>query len=96
MPNIKTYMVRSEFQDSMTESTWTEYLIRAVNRRTEWLKENVLAIDTAEQYQDLCADRSHRKLILRFLRNPTELYQNNGRLGGIRMERQKLEGKPNE
>lgn len=81
-------MVRSEYQDSMTESTWTEYLNRAINRRTDWLKENVLAIETAEQYQDVCADRTHRKLILRFLRNPVELYQKDGRLGGIRVQKQ--------
>jgi hypothetical protein len=37
-------------------------------------------------------DKSHRKLILRFLRNPVELYQKEGRIGGVRLQKMKLEG----
>lgn len=71
LPNLKTYMIRSEVEDSMNDATDIEMLARAIHRRTDFLKENALAIETAEQYQDVCADRTHRKLILRFLRNPT-------------------------
>jgi hypothetical protein len=37
-------------------------------------------------------DKSHRKLILRFLRSPVELYQKDGRLGGVKLQKMKLTG----
>jgi hypothetical protein len=37
-------------------------------------------------------DKSHRKLILRFLRNPVEIYKKNDRIGGIRVQKMKLQG----
>lgn len=56
------------------------------------MKEKALAIDTPEQYQHIVNDKSHRKLILRFLRSPTELYQKDGRLGGVKLQKMKLVG----
>lgn len=37
-------------------------------------------------------DKSKRKLILRFLRNPVELYKNEDKIGGVRLQRMKLIG----
>lgn len=92
LPNVKTYMVREELEDSMTDESRLELLLRGIGRRTDFLKANALAIESPEQYQDVVHDKSHRKLILRFLRNPTELYSKNGKLGGVHLEKMKLTG----
>lgn len=92
LPNIKTYMIRSEFENSMTDASKLELVLRGIGRRTEFLQQNAFAIDTPEQYEHLVNDKSHRKLILRFLRNPVELYQKEGRIGGVRLQKMKLEG----
>jgi hypothetical protein len=58
----------------MTDASRIELLLRGVGRRNEFLQKKALAIESAEQYQHVVNDKSHKKLILRFLRNPVELY----------------------
>lgn len=42
---------------------------------------------------DVVNDKSKKKLILRFLRNPVEFYKKGNRLGGVKLEKMKLYGK---
>ena len=58
----------------MTDASRIELLLRGVGRRNEFLQKKALAIESTEQYQHVVNDKSHKKLILRFLRNPVELY----------------------
>jgi hypothetical protein len=37
-------------------------------------------------------DKSKKKLILRFLRNPIEFYKKGDRIGGVKLQRMKLIG----
>lgn len=37
-------------------------------------------------------DKSKKKLILRFLRNPVEFYKNGNHISGVRLNRMKLVG----
>lgn len=45
---IKTYMVRNEVEDSMTDASKLEMLLRGIGRRTEFLQEKSLAIESYE------------------------------------------------
>ena len=87
-------MIRDEVENSMTDSSKVEKLLKGIGRRTDFLLEKALAIETPEQYLDVVNDKSKRKLILRYLRNPVELYAQGNRLSGVRLQKMKLEGKP--
>jgi hypothetical protein len=78
-------MIRDEVESSLNEASNVEKLLRGIGRKTDFLLENSLAIESPEQYLDVVNDKSKRKLILRFLRNPTELFANNGRISGVRL-----------
>lgn len=78
-------MIRQEYEDSLNDASKLELLLRGIGRRTEYLAEKCLAIDTPEQYLHVINDKSKRKLFLRFLRNPVELYKNGNRIGGVKL-----------
>lgn len=78
-------MIRDEVESSLNEASNVEKLLRGIGRKTDFLLENSLAIESPEQYLDVVNDKSKRKLILRFLRNPTELFANKGRISGVRL-----------
>ena len=59
--------------------------MRGIGRRTDFLKEKAMAIETPEQYLHVVNDKSKRKLILRFLRAPEEFFKKGERLGGVRV-----------
>jgi len=71
----------------MSDASKLEMLLRGIGRRTDYLKEKALAIETPEQYLHVVNDKSKRKLILRYLRNPVELYKKGDRIGGIKLQR---------
>jgi len=48
LPNLKTYMIRDEVEASLNDESTTELLLRGIGRRTEFLKETCLAIETKE------------------------------------------------
>jgi len=96
LDNIKTYMIRQEVEDSLNSESKVELLLRGIGRRTEYLQDKAYAIETPEQYLDVVNDKSHHKIILRFLRAPSEFYQKQGRLGGVKLERMRLIGKTEE
>ena len=50
LAGLKTYMVWSEVQDSMTEASLTETLDRAICRRTKFLNEAFEFIENGEHY----------------------------------------------
>ena len=86
-------MVHSEVQDSMTEASGSEMLDRAISRRTKLLHETSEMIESAEHYEDVLSRVNEKKLILRFLRNPTQLLpceNNPERIGGVILQRMKL------
>lgn len=95
LKGLKTYMVESEVYDSMTDASHTEMLERAVNRRTRFLMESCDLIESAEHYEDVLSRHNEKKLILRWLRSPTELLAENGRIAGATLARNALEGEPN-
>lgn len=76
----------------MNEASNLELLLRGIGRRTEFLKEQALAIETPEQYLHVVNDKSKKKLILRFLRNPVEFYKNGNHISGVRLNRMRLVG----
>ena len=78
-------MIKQEVEDSLTDASKLELLLRGIGRRTDYLKEKALAIETPEQYLHVVNDKSKKKLILRFLRNPVEFYKKGDRIGGIRL-----------
>ena len=92
LSNLQTYMVRSEVEDSITLASRTELLDRAVGRRTKFLQESFKLIESGEHYQEILSKTNEKKLILRFLRNPTELIASQGRIGGATLQKQRLEG----
>ena len=73
LEDLELYMIRQEYEDSMTEASMTEMLEKKIARRTQLLEQQANMIETPEQYLDVINDSSERKLILRFLRNPVEL-----------------------
>ena len=86
LSNLKTYMVYSEVEDSMTDASHTELLDRAIGRRTKFLRESFEMIESAEHYEDVMSRESEKKLILRFLRSPTSLIpatNGSNRIGGV-------------
>lgn len=92
LKGLKTYMVDSEVQDSMTDASYTEMLDRPVNRRTKFLMEAFDLIESAEHYQDVLSRQNEKKLILRWLRSPVELLAENGRIAGATLAKNALEG----
>ena len=77
----------------MTEASKTEMLEKKIARRTQLLEQQANIIETPEQYLDVVSDRSERKLILRFLRNPVELLpseEDPNKLGTVKLQRMKL------
>ena len=96
LANLKTYMVRSEVEDSMTEASQTEFLDRAIGRRTKFLNEAFEMIESGEHYQEIMSKTNEKKLILRFLRSPTELIATDGRISGVTLQKQMLQGEPNQ
>ena len=50
LDNLATYMIESEVTDSMTSSSETEMLDRAINRRTQFLADNFVQIEHGEHY----------------------------------------------
>jgi NADPH-dependent glutamate synthase beta subunit-like oxidoreductase len=76
----------------MTDASKLELLLRGIGRRTDFLKEKSLAIETPEQYLHVVNDKSKRKLILRYLRSPVELFKKGDRIGGVKLQRMKLVG----
>lgn len=87
LDNLKTYMVRSEFEDSLTEASETEMLDRAIGRRTQLLKDSFALIEHGEHYRDVLMRKNEKKLILRFLRAPTTLHALNNRIAGVTLQR---------
>jgi adrenodoxin-NADP+ reductase len=73
LDNLGVYMVKPEVLDSKTDASDLESLGRGIERRTDFLHKRAALIESAEQYEDLVNDKSHRKLILRYLRSPTEI-----------------------
>ena len=57
----------------MTDASTTECLDRAIGRRTKFLRETFDIIESGEHYEDILSKTNEKKLILRFLRSPTEL-----------------------
>jgi len=45
----------------MTDASRIELLLRGVGRRNEFLQKKALAIESAEQYQHVVDDKSHKK-----------------------------------
>ena len=77
----------------MTEASKTEMLEKKIARRTQLLEQQANIIETPEQYLDVVSDRSERKLILRFLRNPVKLLpskEDPNKLGTVKLQRMKL------
>ena len=87
-------MVHSEVVDSMTEASYTETLDRAIGRRTKFLNDSFSLIESGEHYLDVLSRKNEKKLILRWLRSPTELHSDNGRISGATLQQMKLEGEP--
>ena len=85
LEGITTYMIKQEVDDSINDASRLELLLRGIGRRTDFLKEKSLAIETPEQYLHVVNDKSKKKLILRFLRNPVEFYKKGDRLGGVKL-----------
>ena len=85
LDGITTYMIKQEVEDSLTDASKLELLLRGIGRRTDFLKEKALAIETPEQYLHVVNDKSKKKLILRFLRNPVEFYKKGDRIGGVKL-----------
>ena len=83
LANVTTYMVHDEIEDSMTDASHTEMLDRAIMRRTNFMKETFEQIESGEHYEDVLSRTNEKKLILRFLRNPTELLSDSGRISGV-------------
>jgi len=48
LPNLKTYMLREEVEASFNDESTTELLLRGIGRRTEFLQQTCLAIETKE------------------------------------------------
>lgn len=95
LENLKTYMLKSEVEDSMTDASKTEMLERAISRRTKLLHESSEMIESAEHYEDVLSRVNEKKLILRFLRNPTKLIPSENdpsRIGRVTLQRMQLEG----
>ena len=95
LENLKTYMVKSEVDDSMTDASNTEMLERAISRRTQLLHESSEMIESAEHYEDVLSRVNEKKLILRFLRNPTKLKPSENdpsRIGRVTLQRMQLKG----
>ena len=46
-------MVRQEVEDSMTDASKVEKLIRGIGRRTDFLMQKATFIESAEQYLDV-------------------------------------------
>ena len=78
-------MIRQEVEDSLNNESKIELLLRGIGRRTDFLKEKSFGIDSPEQYLDVVNDKSHKKLILRFLRAPVEFYKKGNRIGGVKL-----------
>ena len=88
-------MVKSEVEDSMTDASKTEMLDRAISRRTKLLHESSEMIESVEHYEDVLSRVNEKKLILRFLRSPTQLIpceNDPSRIGSVTLQRMQLEG----
>lgn len=48
LDGVTTYMIRDEVESSMTDSSKVEKLLKGIGRRTDYLLEKALAIDTPE------------------------------------------------
>ena len=94
LDGLGVYMIKQEFQDSMTDASKVEKLIRGIGRRTEFLEKNATMIESPEQYLDVVNDKSKRKLILRFLRGPHSFLTDSegSKCTGIRLSKMRLEG----
>ena len=86
LKNVKTYMVYPEVEESMTDASHTEMLDRAISRRTKFLREEFDIIENGEHYEDVMSRTNEKKLILRFLRSPTELHADGDRIAGATLE----------
>lgn len=56
----------------MTDASRVEKLVRGIGRRTDFLVDKAKFIESGEHYQDVLSQKNKKKLILRFLRNPTQ------------------------
>ena len=80
----------------MTDASKVEKLVRGIGRRTEYLEKRATMIETPEQYLDVINNKKERKLVLRFLRSPTEFLTSETdpeQFAGIRLQKMQLEGK---
>ena len=48
LDNLGVYMVRQEYEDSLTDASKTERLLRGIGRRTEFLEKKATFIESAE------------------------------------------------
>lgn len=86
LDNLGVYMVKPEVEDSNTDASNLELLGRGIERRSQFLHKRAALIENAEQYEELVNDKTHRKLILRYLRSPTEILSDeNGAISGMKM-----------
>ena len=86
LKNVKTYMVYPEVEESMTDASHTEMLDRAISRRTKFLRDEFDIIENGEHYEEVMSRTNEKKLILRFLRSPTELQSDGDRVSGATLE----------
>lgn len=56
---------------------------RAVGRKAEFLLKNFRAIQNEDHYQEVL-NNGNKKLIMRYLLNPTEILSENGRVSGMK------------
>lgn len=83
-------MVQSEVDASLNDASTTEFLDRAIGRRTKFLQEQFDMIESAEHYQEIISKTNEKKLILRFLRSPTELIGDGTRIKGVTLQKMRL------
>lgn len=71
-----------------TNASQTEYLLRGVNRRTDYLQQHATFIENEDHYLEVLAKENEKKIILRFLRSPVELTTNSkdpAKIGAVRL-----------
>ena len=72
LEDLDLYMVQQEYEDSMTDASNTELLVKKIARRTQLLIDQATMIESPEHYLDVISKKNEKKLILRFLRNPVK------------------------
>lgn len=56
------------------------------------MRDSFEMIESGEHYEDILSRTGEKKLILRFLRSPTELQGNSGRISGVTLQKMALTG----